>query len=330
MSDAILPMPPFAWQQSHWNDFVLRVRNNSIPHAFLLASQEGFGAESMAIAMGQYLLCMSPTDEIVCGRCKACMLLNAGTHPDLKSVTPESAGKQIKVDQVREISGFVSKTAQQGGRKVIVLYPAEAMNLNAANALLKNLEEPSGETIFILVSNEQSRLLPTIRSRCAKVSMPVPDQVLALDWVKGLNIENASELLLEAGGAPLLVKDWHEQGILQERSSLISALADLGLGRLEPMNFAKKWSNKDPLFVIQIMMHAVDSILSKALGRQSCPKAYDLLVKSMESSSHKHLFLFRDRLCSKKAQLLGPSNLNPALVIEELTLDWMGLTKSLK
>src|SRR5690606_18188179 len=147
MANAILPMPPYAWQQAQWADFHTRVRNNNIPHAFLLAGQEGFGAEGLAMAMGQYMLCLSPTDTLVCGKCKGCLLLDAGTHPDLLVVCPEEGGKQIKVDQIREVSRFVANTAQQGGYKIIVLQPAEAMNINAANALLKNLEEPAGKTI---------------------------------------------------------------------------------------------------------------------------------------------------------------------------------------
>ena len=232
MANAILPMPPYKWQAKLWDDFIQRKENNSLPHAFLICSQDGFGAEALAQAMGQYLLCMSPSDKLVCGKCKACHLLDAGTHPDLMTVTAEDKGKQIKVDQVREIAGFVNKTAQQGGYKVVVLFPAEDMNTNSANALLKNLEEPAGKTVFILVTKQLSRLLPTIRSRCAMVTTPVPESRLALTWLNEVGVEASQateELLAEAGGAPLLVKEWHDSSMLEERAALIAGLIDLFL-----------------------------------------------------------------------------------------------------
>lgn len=333
MSNAILPMPPYKWQAKLWDDFIKRHENNSVPHAFLLCGQEGFGAEALAMAMGQYMLCLSPSDKFVCGRCKACHLLDAGTHPDLMVVTAEEKGKQIKVDQVREISGFVGKTAQQGGYKIVVLHPAEDMNINSANALLKNLEEPAGKTVFILVTKQLSRLLPTIRSRCALVNLPAPDTDSALAWLKDIGLEDmdeSRELLVEAGGAPLLVKEWKDSAILEEKSALIKGLIEIVDGKTEPMIFAKKWGNHDPLFVLGVMLLGIDATLAFLVANKPEGRAYKVLVERMKLASIKTLYAMRDKLCAKKAQLLGPSNLNPAMVVEELTLDWVAAAKPLK
>lgn len=330
MADAILPMPPYKWQSHIWQDFTRRVENDSVPHAFLLSAEEGYGAEALAVAMGQYLLCLSPTDNLVCGRCKACLLLDAGTHPDLLSVVPEEKGKQIKVDQVRQITDFVAKTAQQGGRKIIVLYPAEAMNVNAANALLKNLEEPAGSTVFILVTTQLSRLLPTIRSRCAMTALPVPEKTLARQWLNEAGIETdaqAEALLAEFGGAPLLVKEWFDSGALQEREQIVEGLHDMMAGSLEPMMFAKKWANSAPLFVLGVMLSAVDAAIRSNMAAEGGVGTYVALIDVLKRKDARHLFMFREKLCTKKAQLLGPSNLNAAMVVEELTLDWIALLR---
>ncbi|VUD56567.1 DNA polymerase III subunit delta' [Thalassocella blandensis] len=333
MANAILPMPPYKWQTKLWDDFIKRNENSSVPHAFLICGQEGFGAEALATAMGQYMLCLSPSEKLVCGKCKACHLLDAGTHPDLMVVTAEEKGKQIKVDQIREISGFVGKTAQQGGYKIIILYPAEDMNTNSANALLKNLEEPAGKTVFILVTKQLSRLLPTIRSRCALINLPVPDAAQALSWLSDVGFDDAAEaqeLLSEAGGAPLLVKDWKDSAILEERAELIKGLIDIVDGKTEPMIFAKKWGNQDPLFILGVMLLGIDATLAFQVADKPVGKVYEALVGRMKMASTKVLYAMRDKLCAKKAQLLGPSNLNPAMVVEELTLDWIAAAKPLK
>jgi DNA polymerase-3 subunit delta' len=112
-------------------------------------------------------------------------LLKAGSHPDNFVLEPEEADKPIKVDQVRELVAFVVQTAQLGGRKVVLIEPVEAMNVNASNALLKSLEEPSGDTVLLLVSHQPSRLLPTIKSRCQQVACPQPSLAQSQAWLAG-------------------------------------------------------------------------------------------------------------------------------------------------
>lgn len=327
MSSAILPMPPYPWQQEVWSNFAERMLSGRLPHAILLSGQEGVGLESLGKAMGQLLLCLSPLQGLCCGSCRGCQLLSSSTHPDLFCVFPEDEGKPIKVDQVRALSSFVSKTAQQGGYKVILLAPAEAMNLNAANALLKNLEEPSGKTVFVLISQQPSRLLPTIRSRCLKVDMPLPPTAMSLEWLKAAGIEESQGLLDEAYGAPLLAKRWHDEGVLSERKDVIKALVDILQYQLEPMVCAKKWSSKDPLQILDVMQDAIDIVVAKTLANAAIPANYSSLVKAMEGCSDRLLFKLRDRLCEKKRQLLGPSNLNGHLAVEELVLDWYAVTR---
>ena len=170
----------YPWQQSLWQQLAGRSQH---AHAYLLHGPAGIGKRALAERLMARLLCLSPSGLDACGSCKSCHLLAAGTHPDNFVLEPEEADKPIKVDQVRELVDFVVQTAQLGGRKVVLLEPAEAMNLNAANALLKSLEEPSGNTVLLLISHQPSRLLPTIKSRCVQQACPLPSEAMSLAWL---------------------------------------------------------------------------------------------------------------------------------------------------
>ncbi len=325
MTNAILPMPPFEWQQSLWDEYYSRFSENKLPHAYLLAGQDGIGVEELALAMGQFLLCLSPLNQIACGRCRGCQLLHADTHPDLKRVHPEAPGKQIKVDQIREIGHFVDQTAQQGGYKVIILSPAESMNINASNALLKNLEEPAGKTVFILVTHQNNRVLPTIRSRCSLVSLFPPPRGDSLAWLESVGIEDADALLFESGGAPLLAKRWHDEGEFQERLAILKDLVTVADRKLEPMAFAKKWAKQAPMQILEPMLICVETILARRLGQRSLPSHYEVVMKALEHCKSSMMFRLRDRLCERKGQLRASPNLNAPLFIEELVLDWSAI-----
>lgn len=322
MNNAILPMPPFEWQKEIWQEYYGLVCDDRLPHAFLLAGQEGIGLESLSLAMGQYLLCNSPLKGIACGKCKGCQLLSAGTHPDLFVVRPEEKAKQIKVDQIRSVASFVAKTAQQGGFKVVILEPTEAMNLNAANALLKSLEEPAGKTVFFLLSFHVSRVLPTIRSRCAKYLLKPPKEEQALEWLSSVGLDDAESILFEAMNAPLLAKEWHENGTAEKRIDIISDLVKIADKALEPLAFANKWGKEEPISVISPMMRCLEVVLANKLARRAFPTYYRDVEKALSHSSSSILFRLLDQLKGKKSQILFSPNLNGMLFVEELALDW--------
>ena len=148
----------YPWQAALWQQLASRKQH---AHAYLLHGPAGIGKRALAERLRALLLCHAPVGLEACGQCKGCHLLAAGTHPDDFVLEPEEVDKAIRVDQVRELVSFVVQTAQLGGRKVVLLEPVEAMNLNAANALLKSLEEPSGNTVLLLVSHQPLLLAVT-------------------------------------------------------------------------------------------------------------------------------------------------------------------------
>ncbi|CAG4916189.1 DNA polymerase III subunit delta' [Paraburkholderia gardini] len=222
----------YPWQTDDWNR--LQQLRAHWPHALLLHGQGGIGKLRFAQHLAQGLLCEAPqANGEPCGTCVACNWLTQGNHPDYRIVLPEAlaaeAGfasaasdepkpdkadadegkktrapsKEIRIEQVRALLDFVGVGSHRGGARVVVLYPAEALNVAAANALLKTLEEPPAGVVFLMVSARVDRLLPTIVSRCRQWPMTTPAPDIAAAWLAQQGVDDAPALLAEAGGAPL-------------------------------------------------------------------------------------------------------------------------------
>jgi DNA polymerase-3 subunit delta' len=195
----------YPWLERPWNEFAARLEQGRLPHALLVSGPEGIGKAGLVNAMMEGLLCEEPGAE-ACGRCRSCRLLTGGAHPDRFVVKPEEGKRIITVEAVRGLISQMVLTTTISPRKVALIAPAEAMNVNAANALLKTLEEPLGQAVLLLLSHDPSRLPATIRSRCQLVAAHAPSTPQAVDWlVSTQGIDPASaELALEAtAGSPL-------------------------------------------------------------------------------------------------------------------------------
>ena len=322
---SLLPMPPFPWQESVWQKFVERTQTDKMAHAILLHGEKGIGTHVLAKAMSQFTVCLSPLESIACGKCKSCMLMSSGSFPDYMHVSLEEKAKQIKIDQIRVVSDFVSKTSPQGGIKVIFIEAVELMNVNAANALLKNLEEPAGHTLFILTSEQVSRILPTIRSRCFQIALALPSPELSLAWLKEEGVDDPENLLHYANGAPVLAKEWYQTGRISEKTSIFSGMSQIALEQQASLVVAAQFSKYEPIAVVDGMQFVIDECLAHFMADKPISKVVEGLSRTLKGVDVTILFRLRDKLCSKKAQILISANLNPALFIEELVLDWAAL-----
>lgn len=236
------------WHQHLWQQFQQRVAAGRLPHALLLSGPAGLGKLAFARRMAQALLCEAPAaGGDACGRCRGCRLFRAGSHPDCSAVRPAEEGKVIKVDQIRDLGAFLGFTAQYGGYKIALLEPADRLNINAANSLLKTLEEPPGACLLLLVTAQPARLPATVRSRCQRVSFEPPSLEVAVPWLAarvagGLDPET---LLDVAGGAPLAALAYADGGRWRRRRELADGYDQVQAGRIDPIRAAESWIQGD-------------------------------------------------------------------------------------
>lgn len=162
-------------------------QNNALSHALLLIGRDGGGQHQLADFVARDILCEDHSTQTACGQCHTCQLMQANTHPDFHLL--DGQDESIKIEHIRNILGKVSQKSQIAPAKVVLIKQASSMNINASNAVLKALEEPPSGTFFILTSDTNSRLLPTIRSRCLLQRLPMPTQQQAQGWLDGLQCE---------------------------------------------------------------------------------------------------------------------------------------------
>lgn len=320
----------YPWQQDLWQRLAGRPQH---AHAYLLHGPAGIGKRALAERLAATLLCQSPSGLEACGQCKSCHLLQAGTHPDHFVLEPEEADKAIRVDQVRELVDFVVQTAQLGGRKVVLLEPAEAMNLNAANALLKSLEEPSGNTVLLLISHQPSRLLPTIKSRCVQQACPLPRADESLAWLRQALPNAADEELVEllalAGGSPLTALRLHGRGVRELRALVVDGVKKLLRQQAGASQLAEAWNNVPLLLLFDWFCDWAQLILryqltadEQGLGLADMAKVIRYLA---DKSTQSAVLTMQDWLLTQRQKVLAKANLNRVLLLEALLVKWASL-----
>lgn len=325
----------YPWLAQNWQQ--LMQQRARLPHAILLKGRAGIGKHAFAVALAKALLCRNTAPEgQACGHCQSCNWFEEGAHPDYKWLTPEQedssedTGKKspkrtvISVAQIRQLADFISLTSHQAGLKVIVLSPAESLNTASANALLKMLEEPPPGTLFILVSSQPQRLLPTIISRCQAIALPMPNAKNAHHWLAMQGVDNADKWLAEAGGAPLLAASLSEQSVVS--GVLLKHLAQGGV--MNPFATA-------PEFLSLGMESALQILQKWAYDLQRCRQtqtlhyfpayrnAFQALSKSVNLSS-----LMQYQRVLSDAKRVANHPLNNELQLENLLLQYTHLFKS--
>ncbi len=276
----------FPWQQSVWQLLVQSRARQTLPHAFIFSGLSGVGKLHFAQALSACLLCHQPTALGACGQCKSCQLWQAESHPDyrlLEAITDEKTGKTsrvIKVDQVRGVVDFLNKSAQLNAYRVVVIQPADILNINAANSLLKTLEEPGDNIAIILLTDQPLALLPTIRSRCQHFSLSVPSLEQAKQWLEPQlkKPEQAGLLLALTDNAPLAALALQDAAWFQVRAELVQSMLAVVEKKSSPLQLSQQWQKNltaDELLVALVLVLA--DVLLMSLGQEKAIKNSDLL-----------------------------------------------------
>jgi len=305
-----------------WNEPLfesLKARAERFPHALLIHGARGTGKLALAERTAQLLLCEDAARR-PCGRCEGCRWFLAGSHPDFRRLEPEALARepagdpdesaeppakrgkpsvQIRIEQVRELDGFLNVGSHRGRLRVALVHPAEDMNPNAANALLKGLEEPPAGAVFLLVAHRPSQLLPTIRSRCIALAVPVPPQDVALRWLAEQGARNPERWLAYAGGAPLRALEYAGKSEVLERL----------LERPMPVD------DRDEL---EALADALQKIaLDRALGAMGLPPKYQTGTTIPRDAARAKEWLAYSRAMVER-RLLSRHPLNPKLFSAEM------------
>jgi DNA polymerase-3 subunit delta' len=242
-----MSLPP--WLAETWRVLAASIADERLHHALLIAGPAGLGKRALANALASAALCKERGPAgYACGRCRACVLVAAGSHPDRVRITFElrDDGKprtEITVDQMRGLSQRLALSSQFGGLQIALIDPADRMNASAANALLKTLEEPASSTIIVLVADDPARLPATIRSRCQRIAIAMPAREDALTWLKTQKVSaaHAATALDASLGNPGLALAWSDDDTLAVREACADDLLALSQGRRTPSEIAERW-----------------------------------------------------------------------------------------
>ncbi len=322
------------WQQAQWSRLNIAREHGRLPHALLMTGPAGLGKLEFARLLGNSLVCESPDAQCMpCGACRQCKLVAAGNHPDIKEVSPEEAGKAIKVDAIRELVNQSILSVAEARYRVFIIRPAEAMGMAAANALLKTLEEPIDRTLLILISTNSGQLLATIKSRCQQLAFAIPPRALAKDWLSeriGKDQTQSADLLQLARGAPLLARQMAESDELQSYNQLLKEFLLLTGMSAEPVMLAGQWQKQQDLSVLlSYMKRWLMDIILFGNGAGMSDSSSSTPVGDLKTLANRldlaAVYKLLDSLFETERQLAN--NINPQLALEQLLLHWVHINK---
>ena len=325
----------YPWQSALWKKWV--GLHSRLPHALLLKGPQGIGKYDFALKLSQSMLCENPiADGLPCENCSSCHWFLQKSHPDFRLLQPEAlsdaedsgnedgkkkASNQISVDQIRNLSTFSTLSAHRGGYRVVLIHPAEAMNLNAANALLKMLEEPSEGMLIILVTHKPQQLLPTISSRCLTLAAVMPPPEASLAWLEQQGVDEPMKKLAQSGFAPLqALRVEEDTSASRDFEAMIESLKQPG--KLDVYALAERLQRVELAKIVHWMQQwCYDLMTAKLAGNvRYAQGAYDLASEISRNVAILDLVRYQSELITARRESQHP--LNPRLFLESLFLSY--------
>jgi DNA polymerase-3 subunit delta' len=316
-------LPWHSTQRQHLENLI---RQDRLAHAWLFHGPVGVGKLTFANMLAFRMLCHSPVQNEACRQCHSCQLFLAGHHPDLRLLEADEGKQIIGVDKVRATVEFMHKTSNQGGTRIVIVPKADNLNINAANALLKTMEEPPAKTLLVLLTREPGLLLATVRSRCQPLLFPVPAVDAALPWLGRHRLSGNSGILLElAGGAPLLALQYDDQDWLQIREKVLGVMTDMMQGSTTALRGAQSLDKLALTSVVDIFLLTIHQ-LQRARILKDRSEITDNSIAALCTRLPEHAAialdtLYRKLLAIRKDQQRGLA-MNARLAVDDILLNW--------
>ncbi|MDO3722347.1 DNA polymerase III subunit delta' [Marinobacter sp. chi1] len=326
------------WLSKAWKVVQNGLKEDRLPHALIIAGEHGVGKRAWADAVSELLLCDQPANNAeglptACGHCKQCALFQAASHPDVRAYSPEKS-KVIKVDQVRALSAFTVASPQVGQRKVAIVDRADQLNINAANALLKTLEEPQPDVSLLLLQESGRPVLPTIRSRCQVLTIPAPGIEQAQDWLS-TRIEQMDEAdrpseqtlnkaLMLAGNAPRLALEYATGDFIGLRDEAFEQFRQFMKGQVPVTQAARAFKALGLEGALTLFEGwAVDLARLSAGGQAMDSEAAEMLGFLARTNPGWRAHELQDKV--NEAREAAVYNANPELEAAQLLIEWKKL-----
>jgi DNA polymerase-3 subunit delta' len=305
-----------SWFESACAEVNAAIAADRLAHGLLIHEDPGAGGLELARWITQRVNCSDPS-RAPCGECQNCKWVDAGQHPDVTPLSPEEDSEYIKIDTVRAMIADLALTAHGRGYKVAILSPADALYPNAANSLLKTLEEPPPRSLLLLVTSQPARLLPTLRSRCSRLRLVGPTREEAAAWLT--SVRGAGpwvEALAATGAGPFTLAEADPAALAQLRNDTISTLQDIGSGNLQPPAVAERWAKGE----LAIRLSCLESWVTDRILESTSIRDVTHLSGAALPPKICRLFEFSDAI--RDMRKLSHTSINKTMAVEALLWRW--------
>ena len=237
-----------------FTQYLERLDVKLLHHAFLIGGKEGVGKKEFSLLLSQLILCKEKNEFVPCNACQACKLFLSSNHPDFYTIKIEDDKKKISINQIKELQTKFYESSFLGGNKIFLVELAEFLSNDAADSLLKILEEPPDNTYFIITSHRTKQLSATIRSRCSEVFIGTPTDQEIEDWLRQENTshENLKLALNLALGRPLKIKELLDDNILDSRNNFINEISQLVKQGKNIISLSEEWPKDQKVLIFKL------------------------------------------------------------------------------
>lgn len=326
-------MNDMPWLTPVMERFAQALDQGRLPHATLVHGERGVGKRRLAESIAALLVCEQRTAGVLqpCGECRQCQLVAGEFHPDIQIYQPQKS-RMVKIDQVRALSEYAAESPKVARFKVAIVDRADQLNINAANALLKTLEEPAADVVLLLLQETGRPVLPTIRSRCRIMPLATPTAIEAASWLSGQladrdeipGSETQALALHLAGGAPRLAMELLDSGFLEQREAALDAFRTFMKGGISVAVAARAFRDLGHEATLNLMEGWANDLARTMAGGDARDPGISEVVRYLAAGNPPwRAQQLVDAIRESRRALVN--NVSPELETDRLLIQWQGL-----